>query len=477
MTSEKVALLMENNEVKQFAVNRTSQKSQVGNLYIGRIRRIDHGLQSAFVDIGDKKLAFLSKKEIPMSRKNPKEPIEKIIHEGMAMLVQVVKDAYDNKGPKVTANVTIPGHYFIFMPYGNYIAASKKMDGDKRNHLLNLVNTWKQHNEGAIIRTSAIHVEESLLMEEWKRLQQKWEQIEQSSRQLKIPSCLFEDQEVPDRFLRKYALSSMDKIIFDEVKVSERMKDEFPHLANKIRWTDRFSKELPINFSHLIEKITSRVVKLSSGVELIIEKTEAFTTIDINTSSYVGKLNKEQTILHANVEAAKEIAKQLRLRNLAGIILIDFIDMKDEKNKNHVIKEMKKLCSDDPTYCEVHGFTSLGILELTRKREGVDSFSLFCEPIGYQLSPLYYAYELERELLLNRKKDYEAFLVEVDERVFDVFVKTIDIAALKENMKTPIYMEKKTVGQRGFVIKFIGDLKWLHSNDGTSGAIDKRIQL
>jgi ribonuclease G len=471
--SQKMALVKDNKEIIQATFLKPNQSFSVGNIYLGRVRRIDHSLQSAFIDVGSKKLGFLPKKELPSSRIHPDKSIENLIHEGMTIFVQVTKEAYDTKGPRLTANITIPGQFLIYMPYGRYIAVSKKIEGDERKDLETLLTGWVNDEEGVILRTSSTEASKDQLKEEWNSLQNSWSTVIENSSSLKPPVPLMEDHDIPDRFIRKFAVNGIDEIIFDDQSVSQQMKRKFPHLSSKMRWSNRFLMDLPISSSQLIESLTSRTVKLQSGIELVIEKLEAFTIIDVNTANYKGKFTKEQTIIHTNLQAAREIAKLLRLRNIGGIILIDFIDMNQSRNENLLINEMKKLLQKDPTYSEVHGFTKLGIMEITRKREGLDSFSLFTTNMGRELSNSTRAYELERELLQYQHKDVEAFLVEATEDIIDQFKQHVDMERLKEQLKIPVFVEKKTLEHRKYVIKFIGDLNWLSRSELRPKAIDK----
>ncbi|GAA0483444.1 Rne/Rng family ribonuclease [Salinibacillus aidingensis] len=474
-TTEKTALLMDGHQLEHFFIDRSDQTSLVGNIYAGRIRRVDHGLQAAFVDIGQKKLSFLPKKEIPAARKDTGQPIEHYVHEGMNIIVQVTKDAYDQKGPRVTANVTVPGHYFIYMPYSSYWAASKRINQEEKLRVQSSVEDSSASSEGAIIRTSALQADQDDLEKEWKRLQEKWEKLYHQAKSVKKPGLLFADREIPERVIRKYATVSVEEIIFDDIEAARSIKQEYPYVADQVRWTDNLDKEMPLSVNQAINNLTQRTVKLTSGIELIIERTEALTVIDVNTAKFKGRWTKERTVLGANLEAAKEAARQIKLRNLSGMIFIDFISMKNKQDEQRVLAEMKKQAKQDSVYCEVLGFTRLGILELTRKREGMDVPSLVCERQEITWTARTHAYQLERELCSYRKKDCEAFLVEVRPDVFDAFIKHVHIKDLSKRMKIPIYLEKNPLETREFVIKFIGDLKWLERSHTMAIAIDKFI--
>ncbi|QHS22900.1 Rne/Rng family ribonuclease [Virgibacillus sp. MSP4-1] len=473
-TTEKTALLMDGDHLEHFFIDRSDQASLVGNIYAGRIRRVDHGLQAAFVDIGQKKLSFLPKKEIPAARKGS-GPIEHYVHEGMNMIVQVTKDAYDQKGSRVTANVTVPGRYFIYMPYSSYWAASKRINQEEKLRVQSVVEGSSVPSEGAIIRTSALQADQEELEKEWLRLREKWEKLYHQAKSFKKPALLFADREIPERVIRKYATPSVEEIIFDDIEAARAIKQDYPYAADQVRWTDNLDKEMPLSVHQAINHLTQRAVRLTSGIELIIERTEALTVIDVNTAKFKGGWTKERTVLGANIEAAREAARQIKLRNLSGMILVDFISMKNKQDEQRVLAEMKKQAKQDSVYCEVLGFTRLGILELTRKREGMDVPSLVCEPQEISWTPQAHAYQLERELCSYRKKDCEAFLVEVRPDVFDAFINHVHIRNLSERMKTPIYLKKNPLETRGFVIKFIGDLKWLERSHTTAIAIDKFI--
>jgi ribonuclease G len=470
--SEKMAVLVENNKIKQIAFDRNSEQSLVGNIYLGRIVRVDHSLQSAFVQIGLKKLAFLPKKEIPAARENRKKGIENYIHEGQAILVQVIKDSLNEKGPVVTANISLFGHYFVYMPLSNYVSASKNLNEEESTRLKRILANWLNVPEGAIIRTRAKEAKIEDLKKEWLFLQEQWEELKKESTLRKSPNIMWEDENIPNRFLRRFVTSKLDKIIFDDNHVAQRIKHMYPYLADKIVWDDKFTQHLPFSIEHLVDELINREIKLANGMKIFIDKTEACTVFDVNTASFIGKLAKEETIFHTNLEAAKIIAEEIRKRNISGMIIIDFINMKLPQHQNNILHAMKKLLADDPLHCEVLGFTRLGLFEITRKREGLDSFSFFCEPFVYKLSAQSNWYKLERELLEFRWKDTEALLVEMDSDLFRYCKTNLTFKRLKDYIHLPVYMRENASLNRPYVIKFIGDLKWLHENYPT---IDKLL--
>ncbi|MCP8617006.1 ribonuclease E/G [Salirhabdus salicampi] len=455
-TTEKFALLMNNEQLEQIHVSRPEQQSLVGNIYKGRVRKVEHSLQAAFVDLGEKRLAFLPKKEIPQARKNRHLPIEKLIHEGMDMFVQVIKDPIGNKGAQVTNNVTLPGLGFVYLPQGNYIAVSKKIKGADQNHFTVSIEKWLQHEEGVIVRTSALQLNEEEQAAELDLLRRKWELLLHEAKDKKAPVKLFEDDDIPLRFIRKFGFHA-DELIFDETSTAANMKEMFPNLAHKIRWSHRFTQDIPYTFDSIIEQLTKRHVKLSSGVEIVIDRTEALTVYDVNSSSFSGRGNKYDTAKKANLLAAEEIMNQVRLRNISGIILIDFIDMKSDRDKEDIISCLKSEAARDPLHCEILGFTRLGILEMTRKRQGLDLMSIYEQPVNdRQWNILSHAYKLERELLSYRNSDYEAFLVDMRPEVLELFMSRVNLPKLKQLLKKSVFVRQTSLENRPYVVKFIG---------------------
>lgn len=458
LTSEKAALLYDENQLEYITVERPQQNNLVGNIYLARVRNMDKSLQAAFVDYGEKKHGFLPNQEIPGKRGR----IEQKVHEGQTLWVQVVKEPYEEKGARLTANVTLPGRRIIYMPYGGYVGVSKKISDRDQSHLRKTVKSWCEEGEGAIVRTSARSASNDELKQEFLHLKLMWKAIEKKRTSTKVPSCVFENWEIPDRFLRKMG-EAADKIIVDDINTAQYIKKNFPDLNARVKWEDRFEQLLPHSISQIIAQMTRKNIRLSSGAEIIFEKTRAFTIIDVNTASFAGNMNRDETILSVNLEAAEEIMKQLRLRNISGIILIDFIDMEKEGHRNLLLKQMKQLCQQDIVFAEVHGFTRLGILEMSRKREGLDAYSLFLsnqdEPLTWSFET--YAYQLERELIQYRHNDQDAVMIEIHPDCYEVFLNLIDMNRLTGLLNFHVYVQKNDLLEKPYALKYTGDELWL----------------
>ncbi|MBO8155937.1 MAG: Rne/Rng family ribonuclease [Bacillaceae bacterium] len=457
LTSEKIALFLENQTLQTVSVERPGQNHLVGNIYLARIRNVDKRMQAAFVDFGEKKNGFLPAKQVPGNGGK----IEELLHEGQTLWVQVIKEPYENKGARLTANITLPGKYFVYMPFGGYIAVSKKLSPNDRIQFRQQIASWCMDEEGAIVRTSALSASDAELKKEWERLKLVWNGIKEKKSSVKVPACVFEDREIPDRFLQKMG-EEADEIIVDDVEVAQSIKEKYPEWSERIRWGGRNEKKTWVDVSQLFQQLTSRELKLSSGAEIIIENTRAFTVIDVNSASYRGGGGRDQTILSVNMEAAERIMKEIRLRNISGMILIDFIDMKSREARDKLLHYMEELCKKDSVYADVHGFTKLGILEMTRKREGLDIYSLLCQSEAEpEWSLETHAYQLERELLQYRRGEQEVILVEIQPDMYQKFIHTIDVNRLKNLLNYHVYIRTTPSIDRPYVLKYVGEESWL----------------
>ncbi|WP_226036543.1 Rne/Rng family ribonuclease [Aquibacillus saliphilus] len=477
LSTEKIGIIEEENRVKELIIDRPTMTNQVGNIYLAKIITIEKGLQAAFVDFGDEKLGFLQRKEIPKARKDANKPIESVITEGQRILVQVEKEAYQTKGARLTANLTIPGINIVYLPYGNYVAVSKKLSEQMRLDLRKEIDSIRQDEEGAIVRTSAKDNPIDMTLNEFIHLRQQWKLLEEEIRKLSAPSCIFNDQTVPDRLIRKFSPVDVKEIYVDSSDEANRIRSNFPSLEGVVHWDRNFENRLSLSINQLIEQVANPTVQTESGVELIIEQTEAMTVIDINTAGFTGKRNKEQTFVNANVEAAIEVAKQLRFRNLSGIIIIDFIDMSSSFGKEKVIKALKKELVKDAVRTEVFGFTKLGLLEMTRKRESQTLPYLLLDSNqseNKKFSSMTRAYMLERELLQYQASQSEALYIEIAPNVYKTFIKEVALEKLKESIKQEIYIKiNKSI--EAYHIKLVGTTELIteHLSSISNDSIDK----
>lgn len=476
-SAEKYAIVMEGKEVDQLVVDRPEEQSLIGNIFHARVRKVEKSMQAAFVDFGEKKLGFLQKKEFPEAHANPALSIEKLVHEGQNIWVQVIKDAYGTKGAQLTANITIPNTSVIYLPFGDYVAISKKVEGEQRERLKRLGESWCEETEGIIFRTNSVQESEQVLFSELEKLRKQWKIILSKSEKKKIPFCAYEDYDIPFRLIRSFAPEQIHKIVIDHVEIANEMKEQYPGLAEKCVWSKDFQSDLPISFEQLIANLTSRIITMPNGIQLYFDQTEALHAIDVNTAKFKGKWDKRQTILQVNLEAVRTIANQIRLRNLSGMILIDFIDMKHSEDQKQVLARLKQELKRDSVRTEVYGYTKLGMVELTRKREAKNLLVLLGESEEekqVKLSSKTYAYQLERKLLSFQTSNAEAILIDIDLNVFNQLKSILEYSYLKKRVRQEVYFNVQNFFEKPYEFRLVGSEELIkQSTSFQSGAIDK----
>jgi ribonuclease G len=416
------AALLENGKIVEIFLARGER--MVGNIYKGKIVNVLPGMQAAFVDIGIEKNAFLClddalpghlHEEIYESgkKKKPKTLIQNILKQGQETLVQVVKEPIASKGGRVTTHITLPGKYLILLPVSNYIGISRKIEShSERERLKNLSAKLKPENMGVIIRTAAESKDEKVLKQDIDFLLDLWKEISKQSKKIKAPSLIHQDSELVDRAMRDLFAEDVHKVMVDSKPVFEKTlefaKRINPKLASRVYY---YEGEKPLfeqyGVEAEIEKLLKKKVWLPSGGYLIIDTLEALTVIDVNTGKYVGSHSFEKTVLETNLEAAVEISRQIRLRDLSGIIIVDFIDMEKKENKDKLLSTLEEHLKADRIRTTILGITALGLVEMTRKRSAKNLDRLlregcfYCSGSGRVLTPETTAIKLERELLRN----------------------------------------------------------------------------
>ena len=402
--------------VQELLVERAASRGLVGNIYMGRVARVLPGMQSAFVEVGLERAAFLHVADIWELRKLNGEaprPIEKVLAEGQPVLVQVVKDPIGTKGARLTTQVSIAGRMLVYLPHDPHIGISQRIEDEGgRQALRDRLKALLPADEkgGFIVRTLAEGAEEAELRADVEYLRHLWRDIRERSLGAEPPRLLYQDLSLAQRVLR-------DMVHGDTavVKVDSRENHQLlaafagaymPEVRARL---EHYTGERPLfdlyNVEAEIEKALSRRVDLKSGGTLFIDQTEAMTTIDVNTGGFVGQRNFDDTIFKTNLEAAQAIARQLRLRNLGGIVIVDFIDMQSEEHRNAVLEELKKALARDRTRMTVNGFTQLGLVEMTRKRTRESLAHVLCEPCptcagrGEVKTARTVCYEILREIL------------------------------------------------------------------------------
>ena len=383
---ERQIALVDNGKLVEYYIDEEKSTRKEGNIYIGVVRNIIKGMQSAFVDIGTEKNSFIHLKDIleKVNEKNEQNntknqpnhneiDISDVIKEGQKILVQVKKDSNLQKGARVSTHINLPNKYIALMPNTDIITISQKIEDKKeQERLIKLVKENLSQGNGAIIRTSAVGKEKEII-EDIKNTEKRWNNIQKAFRNDtgKMPKLLEKAQNLVEKMIIDLPENSIQKITVN----SKREFDKIQNFKNQNNYLDNTTIELKENEDVLdkydikkeILKIENRKIWLKCGGFITIDKTEALTAIDVNTGKYTGSKNPEQTVYKVNEEATIEIAKQLRLRDIGGIIIIDYIDMKDDNHKEKIEKLLKERLKNDRTKTQVEGFTKLDLMEMTRK--------------------------------------------------------------------------------------------------------------
>ena len=423
--------LIEKGQLSELYIERRRERGIVGNIYKGRVKRVRPGMQAAFVDIGVEKAAFLyvadvrgapedfkslftdsdeDAKEDHKARERRAARIEDLVKEGQEIMIQVAKGPIGTKGARSTAYVSLPGRNLVFMPTVNHVGISRRIGTDKeRKRLRGIIESMRPEGAGFIVRTVAEGVSEKELQADMEFLIKLWNSILAKQKQVKAPAVLYSDLDLLLRTVRDLFTPQVDKLIVDNKSEYERLLKFvgafMPHFGGKIELYD--GRE-PIfdgyGIESEIDRALERKVGLRSGGSLIIDQGEALTAIDVNTGKFVGKKSLEETITKTNLEACKEVADQLRLRNIGGMIIVDFIDMDKDQNRAKVMRAFEEALKADKAKANVTKISELGLVEMTRKRTRESLGRMltepcpYCEGKGYIKSKTTVCYEILRQL-------------------------------------------------------------------------------
>lgn len=445
--------------VQDLHIERSAHRGIVGDIYLGIVKRVLPGMQSAFIEIGLDRAAFLHVADLIEQRQNPNEPqrIERLLHEGQPLVVQVIKDPIGTKGARLSTQISIAGRFLVFLPQDQHIGISQRIEEEaERNRLrLCMESLLIGEHQGYIVRTSAEHVNDDELKADIDYLNRIWADIRQKTQTLPAPSRLFQDLSLQLRVLRDIVNTDTDQVLVDSRENFQRMS-EFAgaFVADVLPRIKHYSGERPLfelyGIEAEIEKALSRRVNLKFGGYLIIDQTEAMTTIDVNTGAFVGHRNFDDTIFKTNLEATHVIARQLRLRNLGGIIIVDFIDMDNEDHRNSVLEELQKGLASDRTRITVSSFTSLGLIEITRKRTRESLAHILCEPCptcqgrGEIKTAQTVCYEVMREILREaRQFNAREYRILASQTVIDMLLdeESTSLAELADFIGKSIYLQ------------------------------------
>jgi ribonuclease G len=458
---------VENGVLQEVHIERARKRGLVGNIYKGRVCRVLPGMQAAFVDVGLERTAFLHASDIArpdddeqseLLSSNNTEAIMRLLNEGQQVVVQVIKDPMGSKGARLTTQISIPSRYLVFMPGASHIGVSQKIDGvDERQRLKELVQRLSQDFApgGYIARTVAEGASEEALLSDIQFLQKLWQAVQERVASEEAGILVYEDLPLVMRTMRDLGGTPFEKIRIDSRETYEKVHkfaERFiPDVAERV---EHYPGERPIfdlyGVEDEIRKAIERKVQLKSGGHLIIDQTEAMTTIDVNTGAYVGHRNLEETIFKTNLEATQAIVRQLRLRNLGGIIIIDFIDMTDPEHRRLVLRALEKNLERDHAKTHITEVSSLGLVEMTRKRTRESLEHVLCESCptcggrGSIMTAETVCYEIFREILREaRQFDAQQLLVLASHSVIDLLLdeESTSLAELEEFIAKPIKLQ------------------------------------
>ncbi len=467
--SETRVALIENGVLQEVHVERERKRGLVGNIYLGKVIRVLPGMQAAFVDINLDKAAFLHAADINTSlilskerinkienedgeeadktnakgkfsnkqehKKEPVPDIKTLVHEGQYIMVQVVKDPMGTKGARLTTELTIAARYLVLMPDTNKVGISQRIeDEEEKQRLRGIIEPFCDDKHGYIVRTASEGVSELALQHDADFLRKVWRKIVERKERKQTKTPLYQDLSLSFRIIRDFVNHSLERIRIDSKitydELVEFMKEFVPELVEK---TEYYPGERPIfdlfDAENEIQRALQRNIVLKSGGYLVFDQTEAMTTIDINTGAFVGHRNLEETIFSTNIEATQAIARQLRLRNLGGIIIIDFIDMHNEDHKKRVLHSLETSLAKDNVKYHVHGFSPLGLVEMTRKRTRESLEHILCVECptctgrGSIKTVETVCFEILREIVrVNRAHQADKFIVYASAQVSEFLV-------------------------------------------------------
>ena len=448
--------IMEQGAVQELHIERSSNRGLVGNIYLGRVGRVLPGMQSAFIEIGLARAAFLHVADIWSSNKAAEQkPIEKLLQEGQTLVVQVIKDPIGSKGARLSMQISIAGRLLVYLPGDQHIGISQRIEDEAERELLRdrLHQLIPEAAEGGfIVRTVAENATNEELTADIDYLIKLWRGISDASKTAGPQVLLYQDLDLSLRVLRDLVTRETERIIVDSRETHAKMLNfaerytrqslsVLEHYAGERPLLDLFAAE------DEIERALQRRVNLKSGGYVIIDQTEALTTVDVNTGGFVSGRSFDDTIFKTNLEATQAIARQLRLRNLGGIIIVDFIDMDNDEHKNAVLAELRKGLARDRTRITVNGFTQLGLVEMTRKRTRESLAHVLCEPCptctgrGEIKSAQTVCYEILREVMRSaRQFDAKEFRILASQTVIDRFLdeESQSMTMLEDFIKKPI---------------------------------------
>jgi len=456
--------IMQNGVAQELHIERGSHRGMVSDVYVGRVKRVLPGMQSAFIDIGWERSAFLHVADIWDNCNNgePAKPIEKVLFEGQTLLVQVIKDPIGTKGARLSTQISIAGRFLVYLPQESHIGVSQRIESEEEREQLRAKlqqELTPEHNGGYIIRTFAETASDIDFRADIVYLDKLWLNLQERSKKESAPALLYQELDISLRVLRDLVGENTSRVLIDSRETYERMMAfAGDYIASAIPKLSHYIGQRPLfdlyGVEDEIERALSRRVDLKSGGYLIIDQTEALTTVDVNTGGFVGGRTFDDTIFKTNLEAAQVVARQLRLRNLGGIIICDFIDMDNIEHRDAVLEEFKKMLDQDRTRISVSGFSALGLVELTRKRTRESLAHVLCESCptcqgrGEIKTAQTVCFDILREILREaRQFNAREFRILASQAVIDLFLdeESQSLAQLSDFIDKTVSLQVETL--------------------------------
>ena len=462
------AAILENGVVQEVHIERATQRGVISNIYKGRVTRVLPGMQAAFIEIGLQRTAFLHVSDIVKpAAENDSESAETsirdLVKEGDELLVQVVKDPIGNKGARLTTFITLPSRHLVLIPNGDTIGVSARIEDEaERERLRSAMEELLGGQElecGVIVRTVAEGEDASALQADLKYLTKLWEVVQQRCRKAKVKTLVHEDLSLPLRVLRDFVTADVEHILVDSEEDFAAMQEFSATFLPEVgTMLELYQRRRPIFDLHSIEedigKALDRSIALKSGGYIIFDQTEAMTTVDVNTGGYVGHRNLEETIYRTNLEAAVSIARQLRLRNLGGIIIIDFIDMEEEDHRENVLAMLAESMQKDHSRHQIMPLSPLGLVEMTRKRTRESLQHVLCEDCpscdrrGFVVTAETVCFEVFREVSRqSRQFEFDQAMVLAHQTVIELLLdeQAHSLAKLEEQSRKSIRLQPESL--------------------------------
>ncbi len=454
MPEETRVAVLEDSQLMEISVERSDSGHLVGNIYKGKVKNVLPGMQAAFVDIGRDKNAFLYMGDAG------RQAACRHLTVGQDILVQIAKDAMGDKGPRATISLTLPGRYIVLMPTVDYIGISRRIEEEtERERLRQLAEKIRPAGMGVIVRTVAAGKSQEELINDMAYLTNMWSSLSARAKRIQAPALIYRDADLVVRIVRDYLTCDVTEFIIDSQEAYARVVDLLnytsPELAGCVRLYEQQASGLDndlfsrFNIEAKLESLRNRRVELACGGYLVIDNTEALTVIDVNTGKFIGNINLSETVFQTNMEAAAEIARQLRLRDIGGIIIIDFIDMAKAEQRSAVLAALELELKKDRTKSNVLGITSLGLVEMTRKKARQNINGMLydqcpcCLGRGRIKSPATVVIDIKRELrkLNKRPRTGGRLLIQVHPQVADFLNRQGELKRLEQETARTLAVE------------------------------------